>query len=43
MDVRKMFPPPSKGGMATSYGDTGLRKICPRPIEISVGEGESLV
>lgn len=43
MDVRKMFPPPSKGAVATSYGDRELRKIRTRPIEVSVGEGEPLV
>lgn len=43
MHVRKMFPPPSKGGVATSYGDAELRKIRTRPIEVSMGEGESLV
>lgn len=45
MHVRKMLPPPSKGGVATSYGDTELRKIHTRPIEVevSMGEGESLV
>lgn len=30
-ECQKDVPPPSKGGVATSYGDTELRKICPVP------------
>lgn len=54
MDVRKMFPPlpTSRGGVATTYGDSEARQLCdhppptpphPPPPVVSAREWESLV